>query len=200
MGWFLRSWSYLSNPLFIPLLVSLWFMSYASGLENPSTILKLYLITIFTVGIPLFVYGLLKISKLANSVHLSTTKERLVPLLIYGILIIVIIRTVFNDGNLQPLYYFFIGILMSTMVALILTLFRFKISLHLMSFTGAYAFLIILSVYLNLNLVWLICGLSIALGLTATSRLYMKAHEPVELIFGSLLGAAIQIMVASYYV
>ncbi len=200
MGHLLKVWSYLSSPLFIPLLVSVWFLSYASGLSHPPTILKLYLISIFTVAIPLFVYGLLKLLKQANSVHLSTTKERILPLLIYGLLIIAILKTVFNDGNFQPLYYFFIGILISTMVALILSLFRFKVSLHVMAMSGALAFITILSMYLGIDLVYLICGLSVAVGLTATSRLYMKAHQPIELVFGFLLGISIQVMTAAYYV
>lgn len=158
------------------------------------------MIVIFSVIIPLLLYGILKWFKLADDVHLSSTKERLIPLLIYGITIIAIIRMVFNDGLSQPLYYYFIGILMSTVIALILALFQFKISLHMMGMSGTLAFVIVLSVYLQVDLMYYLVGLSIATGLTATSRLSIDAHAPVELIFGTIVGAAVQIIVAAIYI
>lgn len=199
MKWFLRAWSFISSPLFIPLLVSIWFFSYSSSIEYPTIVLKIYLIAILTVGVPLFLYGVLKVLKLAHSMELSTTKERLIPLVVYGILIISIIRFGFDDGRPQPLYFFYIGILLSTIIALILAMFQFKISLHMMAISGAFAFLIILSVYLQIDLIFYLVGLAIAMGLTATSRLFMKAHSPAELVFGTVMGIAVQIVVAAYY-
>jgi len=201
MRWFLRVWSFVSSPLLIPLLVSVWFLSYTSGGLGDSTILpKLYIIATLTVGIPLVFYFLLYYFKLANSIELSTTRERLVPLVIYGILIIAILKLVFYDGQFLPLYYFFIGILMSTIISLIMALFQFKISLHMMAISGTAAFVMILSFYLQVELIYQLIVLSVAIGLTATSRLSMKAHSPIELIFGTVLGIAVQVMAATFYV
>jgi len=201
MRWFLRVWSFVSSPLLIPLLVSVWFLSYTSRGLGDSTILpKLYIIATLTVGIPLVFYFLLYYFKLANSIELSTTRERLVPLVIYGILIIAILKLVFYDGQFLPLYYFFIGILMSTIISLIMALFQFKISLHMMAISGTAAFVMILSFYLQVELIYQLIVLSVAIGLTATSRLSMKAHSPIELIFGTVLGIAVQVMAATFYV
>jgi hypothetical protein len=200
MKWFLRLWSFISSPLFIPLLVSIWYLSYSEGLGAPDVLLKIYIIGITTAAIPLVIYTILKILKLANSVHLSSTKERLIPLVIYAILIIIVLRGVFQDGILSPLYYFFIGLLMATIVALVLALFQFKISLHMMGISGALGFVVMMSLLIGIPLIYLIVGLSIATGLTATSRLYMKAHNSTELIFGTAAGLVIQLGVASYYV
>jgi len=197
----LRVWSYISSPLLIPILISSWFLSYtSSGLLDPVILSKLYIIGALTVGLPLVIYFVLYYFKLVNTVDLSTTRERLIPLVIYGLLIICILKLVFNDGQFLPLYYFFIGILMSTIVALIMALFQFKISLHMMAICGATAFVMLLSFYLQVNLIYLLIGLSIAAGLTATSRLYTKAHSPIELVFGTVFGIAVQIMVAIFYI
>lgn len=148
----------------------------------------------------MLMYAVLYTFKLADSIHLSTTKERLIPLMVYGLFIIAIIRLAFDDGMFMPLYFFFIGILMSTIIALILALFQFKISLHMMSIAGALSFVILLGFYLNVDLIYYVIGLSIATGLTATSRLSMKAHTPAELIFGTVMGIAVQVVVAAYYI
>ncbi|PRP67479.1 hypothetical protein [Nonlabens agnitus] len=200
MKWFLRVWSFISSPLLVPLAISIWFLSYAGSFSDPVIKLKLYIIALFTVGIPLLLYAVLYSLKLADSIHLSSTKERLIPLLIYGILIITIVKLAFDDGMFMPLYFFFIGILMSTIIALILALFQFKISLHMMGMAGALAFVILLGFYLKVDLIYYVIGLAIATGLTATSRLSMKAHTPAELIFGTVMGIAVQVVVAAYYV
>ncbi|SCY27824.1 hypothetical protein SAMN05192588_2013 [Nonlabens sp. Hel1_33_55] len=200
MNVFLRIWSFISSPLLVPLAISLWFLSYAGNFSDPIIRLKIYVIALLTVGVPLLMYAVLYTFKLADSIHLSTTKERLIPLMVYGLFIIAIIRLAFDDGMFMPLYFFFIGILMSTIIALILALFQFKISLHMMSIAGALSFVILLGFYLNVDLIYYVIGLSIATGLTATSRLSMKAHTPAELIFGTVMGIAVQVVVAAYYI
>ncbi|WP_194851837.1 hypothetical protein [Nonlabens antarcticus] len=200
MKWFLRFWSYISSPLLIPLLVSVWFLSYSEGIGNPNVPLKLYIIGITTTAIPLVIYTVLKILKLADSVHLSSTKERLIPLVIYAILIIILLRGVFQDSIYGPLYYFFIGLLMSTIVALVLAIFQFKISLHMMGIAGALGFVIAISLLIGIPLLYSIIGLSVATGLTASSRLSMKAHTVAELVCGTIAGLLIQISLAAYYI
>jgi len=200
MKWFLKCWSFLSSPLFVPLFVSLWFFHYSDGLDNPAALLKIYLIAVLTAAIPLIIYTLLKILKVVDSIHLSSTKERLIPLVIYAVLLIVVLRGVFRDGLHEPLYYFFIGMLMCTIVALVLALFRFKISLHMMGMAGALGFVIMISVLIGMPLMYVIIGLGIATGLTATSRLSMEAHSPSELIFGTATGLLVQIGLAVYYI
>ena len=81
-----------------------------------------------------------------------------------------------------------------------MALFQFKISLHMMAISGTAAFVMILSFYLQVELIYQLIVLSVAIGLTATSRLSMKAHSPIELIFGTVLGIAVQVMAATFYV
>ena len=198
MKWFLTLWSYIVNPIFIPSLVSLWYFNFSYYSDADSVKLQLYLIVILTAAIPLFIYSILKVLGIVKSVHLSTTGERITPLIVYAILLIMLLRTAFVNGLHLSLYNFFLGTLIATIVATILTSIRYKISLHLMATGGTLGFLIMLSYTLGINLLIEIAALGIISGLTATSRLSMKAHNSHQLIFGFLLGLLSQVLAFSY--
>ena len=167
MKWFLKLWSYIVNPLFIPSLVSLWYFNFNYYNDPESVQLKLYLIVILTAAIPLLVYTILKILGMVNSVHLSSTKERITPLLVYMILLVILLRGAFRDGLHLSLYYFFIGILIATLVATLMTAMRYKISLHLMATGGILGFLIMLS---------FIQGISLLLPMALMGIVYLLKH------------------------
>ena len=200
MKLFLRLWSYTVNPLFIPSLVSLWYFNFNYYSDPESVRLKLYLILILTAAIPLLIYTMLKILGWVESIHLSRTKERILPLCIYMVLLIMLLRGAFTDGMHAALYYFFIGVLIASLVATLITTLRYKISLHLMATGGVLGFLVMLSFTQGISLLLPLAIMGIVSGLTATSRLSMKAHKGHELIFGFSLGLLSQVLAFSYFV
>lgn len=200
MKWFLKAWSYVSNPLFVPALVSYWYFIVVS-LSDPSVMrTKMYLILILTAAMPLLIFIILKTLKIVTSVHLAAIKERITPLAAYCILLLILIRGVFRDGMHQPLYYFFVGVFMASIVALVLAVARYKVSLHMLAMGGALGFVIMASINLALPLIGSIIALVLMSGITASSRLLMKAHKGHELWFGMGLGFASQIIVGAYYI
>jgi membrane-associated phospholipid phosphatase len=64
---------------------------------------------------------------------------------------------------------------------------------------GIFMFVISLSIFFSLNLVFSIVFLIIALGLTATSRLYFKAHTGAEIVLGFFVGLLPQLIVLNYW-
>jgi hypothetical protein len=200
MKWLLKAWSYISNPIFVPALVSLWYFVEVSMSDPNMMRTKMYLILILTAAIPLLLFLILKVLKAVSSIHLEAARERITPLLLYCILLIILVRGVFKDGSHQPLYYFFIGVLMASFVALALALVRYKISLHMLAMGGALGFVLMLSINLGITFLNTIVFLIIASGITASSRLLVKAHEGHELWFGIALGLASQVIAASYYI
>ncbi|WP_240642157.1 hypothetical protein [Nonlabens xiamenensis] len=198
MKWFLRLWSYIVHPLFIPSVVSLWYFNYAGYTDASHIRLKVYLILILTIAIPLLIYTMLKIIGAVKSIHLQSTRERITPLIVYAILILILLRSGFKDGLHLQLYCFYLGIFVATLVSLLLTLLKYKISLHMLGMGGAFGFLITLSLMQGIPLLSIMALTAIACGLTATSRLYMKAHVGHELVFGLFLGIASQLLMASY--
>ena len=200
MKLFLRLWSYIVNPLFIPSLVSLWYFNFNYYSDPESVRLKLYLILILTAAIPLLIYTMLKILGWVESIHLSRTKERILPLCIYMVLLIMLLRGAFTDGMHAALYYFFIGVLIASLVATLITTLRYKISLHLMATGGVLGFLVMLSFTQGISLLLPLAIMGIVSGLTATSRLSMQAHKGHEFIFGFSLGLLSQVLAFSYFV
>ncbi len=199
MGRILRLWSFIANPIFVPALVSLWYFNYADFYDPEQARYELYLITLLTAAIPLLIYLILKVLKLVRSIHLESARERVIPLGIYTALLIILLRSVFNDFSHLALYYFFLAVLAATIVAGVLSIARYKISLHLMAMGGMLGFSITLTIVAGIPMLYYILGIIIASGLTASSRLYMKAHRGHELVFGFLVGLVAQLTMAQYY-
>jgi hypothetical protein len=199
MKWLFKTWSFIAHPLFIPLLLSIWYYNYAGFLGTANTTMKLYLIAVLTIAIPLLTITVLRVLKVAESIHLVHVQERVIPLIVYAMLLILVVRGVFNNSMNTPLYYFYVGTLMSTIVALILALFKFKISLHMLAVSSMLGFVVILSFILGIFMIYQIAFLCIVVGLTATSRMFLKAHHPVELILGTVIGLVVQLSLGAYY-
>jgi hypothetical protein len=200
MKGFLKLWSYIINPLFIPSLVALWYFNFNYYSDAESVQLKLYLILILTAAIPLLIYTMLKILGFVKSVHLSSTRERIAPLIVYCFLIFMLLRGAFKDGMHESLNTFFLGTFVATLVATLLTSLKYKISLHLIATGGALGFLIMLSFTQGISLLLPMAFMGIVCGLTATSRLSMKAHKGHQLIFGFAVGLSSQVLAFSYSV
>jgi len=200
MGKLLRVWSFVANPIFIPSLVSIWYFNYADIYDPEQARLKLYLIFILTAAIPLLIYLVLKVLKLVKSIHLSTARERIIPLILYACLLLILLRSAFEGRVHIMIYYFFVGVLAATMVATVLSFVRYKISLHMMAMGGMLGFAIAMMIILGIPINYVIIGISVAAGLTASSRLYMKAHKAHELVFGFMVGLVAQLSMATYMV
>ncbi|WP_253279797.1 hypothetical protein [Nonlabens sp. MIC269] len=192
---FFKIWSVVTNPLWIPFVVSFWFLSYNTYDNDQQVNVKLYLIGLLTIIIPLLIYVILKILGIVQSIDLKTSKERTWPLICYTILIVIVARGGFRDGFHTPLYYFFIGIVVASFIAAVLSFMRYKISLHMMGIGGLLGFVFVLLFTMNLPLLYLIAGISIIAGVTASARLYLKAHSNHEIIFGFLTGLITQIYI-----
>src|SRR5690606_41417778 len=88
----------------------------------------------------------------------------------------------------------------STFLAFILLFVRQKASLHMLGISSLLSFVILISIHSNINLVIPISILVFITGAVASSRLVMKAHTPVELVLGFLVGVIPQIVFAYFWV
>lgn len=192
----LKSASYIFHPLWTPFTGSLLYFILTPRFFPEGVIkAKLLAIAIITLFIPIVFYFLLKNLGKAQSVFLKDVKERKWPLFFFLLLIIMVLKQVLNVYNYQALYYYFIGILFSTLLSYLLTWLKVKASLHMVGFTGLTVFLVALSAHYHLNLIWTISFLVLSLGLIASSRLFYKAHNYTELAIGFLIGLIPQLIV-----
>ncbi|WP_373057700.1 hypothetical protein [Zunongwangia sp. H14] len=200
MKFLLKSASYIFHPLWMPFAGSLLYFILTPRFFPIELIkAKLLAIAIITLFIPVVFYFLLKNLGKANSPFLPDVKERRWPLLFYVFLTLMVLHQILNVYNYPALYFYFVGILFSGLTCLILAFLHFKISLHLVGLSGFTMFLIALGAHFHLNLIYSIAFLVTALGLTASSRLFYKAHTPIELILGLFIGLIPQIIVLNYW-
>ncbi len=195
MNIFLKVASYLFHPLLMPLLGAVFYFSVTPRYTEPELMrANLFAIAIITVFIPIVVFFLLKNIGVVDTIYLKNVKERKFPIMIQCILLLLIIKMIFDPYEEPELYYFFVGILFSAFSALIMVLFKLKVSLHQMAVAGILLFLIGLSAHFKINLLLTIGFFVFVNGWVASSRLNSDAHTYPELGVGFLLGAIPQLI------
>lgn len=200
MNTFLRIGAYLFHPLLMPLLGTLLYFVITPRYVDPDLLrANLMAVCIITLLIPLVTFFLLKNLKVVSSIHLEGVGERKVPLMIQCVLLLLIIKMVFNPYDSREMYYFFVGALFSSLAALLMVFFKLKVSLHQMAIAGVTMFLIALSVHFKVNLLIWIILLFVANGWVASSRLHTESHSIAELVIGFFIGLIPQLLVLNFW-
>ncbi len=196
----LRSISYIFHPLFMPLLGVLFYFDNSPRFI-PKEIVKAKLVSLFilTVILPILLYFLLKTLGKVKSIYLKTTKERIVPLILNCFVIIIVLQRIITPSQIIELYFFFVGILISTMACLMLAFFKFKASIHMIAISGLFMFFVILSIHFSININNTLAFVVIIMGAIATSRLHLNAHTYKELIMGGFVGMLPQLILVPYW-
>lgn len=197
----LKSISFIFHPLLMPLLgVIFYFHKTPRFIPDPVMLAKLFSITILTVILPMLLYYLLKTLRKVDSVYLETTNERKLPLLLNCLITVLVLLRVLPQNEIPELYFFFIGILISTITCFALAVVKFKASIHMIAATGFFMFAVALAIHFKININGTIALMCIILGAIATSRLHLKAHTPAELIIGFFIGLMPQLVLLNYWI
>ncbi|WP_166962735.1 hypothetical protein [Yeosuana marina] len=196
----LKSISFFFHPLIMPLLGVIFYFS-KSPRYIPIDIIKAKLISLFilTIILPILLFFLLKTLGKVKTIYLETTRERILPLLLNCIVVLLVLNRIITPNQIIELYYFFVGILISTLTCLILVILKFKASLHMVSVAGVLMFFIALSIHFSININGTLALLFIIIGAIATSRLHLQAHTFIELIIGFFIGLIPQLILLKYW-
>ncbi|RLJ65540.1 hypothetical protein CLV86_1116 [Lacinutrix venerupis] len=200
MNWLIKSISFIFHPIIMPILgVVFYFSKSPRFLPRDIIEAKLISLSILTIILPILLYFLLKTIGKTKSIYLETTKERIIPLILNVIICILILLRVLPSNQIIELYFFFIGILISNIICLVLAILKFKASIHMIAIAGVIMFAIGISVHFGKNLNGSLALFCLIAGAIATSRLHLKAHNNTELIFGFFIGLVPQLMVFQYW-
>lgn len=200
MSYFLKAGAYILHPLMMPILgAAIYFYITPRFIEDDVVASKLFAIAIVSILIPIVFFFLLRNIGWVKSIQLKEVHERKIPLMIQCLLMLLLIKMVFDPYDNPELYFFFVGILFSTISAVILVLFKIKSSLHQMGIAGVTMFVIALSIHFKVNLLIAIGLLLICNGWVASSRLDSEAHTIPELIVGFFLGIIPQLLVLNLW-
>ncbi|AFL80941.1 hypothetical protein Aeqsu_1449 [Aequorivita sublithincola DSM 14238] len=195
MKFFLKAAAYIFHPLLMPILgVILYYVVTPKYIDPQLVRVELFAIVIITILIPIVIFFLLKNLRVVDSIYLKDVKERKFPLMIQCILLLLIIKMVFDPYDDPELYYYFVGILFSAFSAMVMVFFKLKVSLHQMGVAGILMFLIGLSAHFKINLLVTISFFLFVNGWVASSRLSSDSHNYPELGAGILLGALPQLI------
>jgi hypothetical protein len=200
MKFLLKSASYLFHPLWMPFAGTLlYFLATPRFFPIHVVQAKILAIAIMKIFIPVIFYFMLKTMGKTSSFYLNKVEERRWPLLFSAFIDLLILKFVLDYFDYPELYYFFLAIFISTIAALLMAIFRFKVSLHMLGIGGVTTFLILLSIHFNLSLVFTISFMIAMTGLTASSRLEHKAHSTLELALGLFVGILPQIAAGFFW-
>ncbi|RKE99037.1 hypothetical protein [Ichthyenterobacterium magnum] len=196
----LKSISYIFHPLIMPLLgVIFYFSKTPRFIPLPVIKAKLISVSILTIILPILLFYLLKTLHKVESIHLENAKERIIPLFLNSIIIVLVFSRVLTQNEIPELYFFFIGILISTLTCLALAYAKFKASIHMIASAGFFMFAIAISIHFKININGTIALMCIILGAIASSRLHLKAHTVPELIIGFFIGLLPQLILLNYW-
>ncbi len=194
MKYFLRSFSYVFHPIFMPLLGTvLYFKITPKFIPESFLYAKLMAISILTIIVPSLFYFMLRNLGRIDSIFVENIKQRRTPLFFQVILTGIVLFIVVKGYEFPELYYFFLGILVSAIIAFLASLLRYKLSLHMVGIAGVLFFIIALSMHYGSNLLMAIGVLFFITGAIASSRLEQKAHSSSELFMGMVIGALPQL-------
>jgi hypothetical protein len=195
----LQPFSYIFHPIFISIYGALLYFLFT---KNISLLAEVYLsfiqIFILTILLPISFYMLLKALKKVKSFTEATIEERKLPIFIQVLLLYCLLNFTILDTHFPELYKFFQAGLISSFLVFVSVMLRFKASLHMIGITSLFVFVVMLTSYLEIEATYTIAYLIMCVGFVASSRLYMKAHTPIELIAGMFIGALPQVFVWFY--
>ncbi len=196
----LTFFSYLFHPIFIPVYAALiYFFWNDSHFSNPQKYFVLFQIVVITILLPILLFFVLRTAGKVDSVMVSDVSQRKIPLVIQCLLTILILQKSITLAHFPEFYFFFLGGLLSTVLALVFVFFKTKASLHMLAISTLTVFVIGLSIHNQTQNSYMIALLVLMNGVVASSRLEMKAHTNKELVIGFLLGVLPQLLLLRFW-
>ena len=184
------------HPIVVPTLgVLLYFSFVAQSIEPNEQMLLLGLVFGITYIIPVLALIILKSLGLIRSFQVTTIRERRMPVLLMTLLFYLLGNTLGQFTTFKDLALLFYGTSFSLLCSYLLFALDLKSSLHLLSMGSALGFfLAVMNIY-ALSLLPVVMVMILLTGLVASSRLYLNAHTPKELVSGFSVGFLGQVLI-----
>ena len=203
---FILAWvvSIVFHPLLMPTYLNGLVFKYCTDLApltHESKVQILFFIFISTYLIPSFTTGLLWASGVITSIGLEKKSERMIPLVMTGLVYMGVSYIFLEYLQMARIIGFFMASIALT-VALTAVITKFwKISSHMVGIGGLLGFMLaVVSKTQNMSLLWPLIFTIIASGAVASSRLYLMAHNQLQIILGFLLGIVVSWSAVHFFI
>jgi membrane-associated phospholipid phosphatase len=186
------------HPLLLPTILFMLLARYApitlgQFSSNPSPLLIIILVSTFVLPLLLFVifimivYGKFSIDKIL----LDGRQDRVLPFLFIGIFYCGLTYLLYTKIELPGLITLLIASMSLCILLVGLVSAVWKVSAHAAGITGLIGFMIVIqSIFPDMALFNPVVGMIVVAGFVLSSRLYLKAHTPAELMGGCVIGIA----------
>lgn len=196
---FYKAISYIFHPVIFSIVATLlYFIILPSHITKQSEHTILIIVFLSTYIVPLLLVLFMKRFKMIESYHLASIAERKFLVLFMMVLFIFLGRTLLLTQAVDLLAYSFFACALTLLLVYVLFFMNIKTSLHTLSVAGLIGFICVISYNYKLNLIMPIIGLFLLLGIIATARLKLEAHNTREIYLGFLIGFLSQPF--SYYI
>ncbi len=187
--------SYIFHPiLYSTVGALLYFILVPSHIPKRQEYIVLAIIFVSTYILPLLLLYTLKYFGLIESLELFTIQERKFPVIFLIILTFMLGKMLNALGGVDLLGISFYGSCMGLLLIYLLFSANIKASIHTMGMGTLIGFAILMSVYYEMNLIWLIALFVLLFGFLGSARLVLKAHKPFEVYLGVLIGICAQLI------
>jgi membrane-associated phospholipid phosphatase len=181
------------HPIVLPTLgVFLYFVFVSQSFDKRLQLIVLGLVFVLTYVVPVLLLLFLKNFGFIKDFQVSTIKERRFPVIFMILLLYFLGNTIIQIPTIRNLGILFYGTSLSLTCIYLLFSVKLKSSLHLVSMGNMIGFFLIMTNINSLSMLPIIILLILLSGILASSRLYLKAHTPVELLIGFFLGIVCQ--------
>lgn len=200
MHLFSKLLSFILHPVFTPTYGTVFYFlvtpKYSPLEMQGGNILPVFILTVI---IPLASLLILKQLGMTRSHLLRSSEERIYPLLIYLVLLLMVLLKVIPNHYTEELYYFFLGMALATSSCLFLALMGKVVSLHMVGIGTLLMFMVILSLHFEKNIVAAISLCTLASGLLASARLFLRFHGRAAVLTGWLIGLVSQLILIRFW-
>ena len=181
------------HPIVLPTLgVFLYFVFVSQSFEKRLQLIVLGLVFALTYVVPVLLLLFLRNFGFIKDFQVSTIKERRFPVIFMIFLLYFLGNTIIQIPTIRNLGILFYGTSLSLTCIYVLFSVKLKSSLHLVSMGNMIGFFLIMTNINSLSMLPIIILLVLLSGILASSRLYLKAHTPIELLIGFSLGIVCQ--------
>ena len=181
------------HPTVLPTLgVFLYFVFVSQSFEKRLQLIVLGLVFALTYVVPVLLLLFLRNFGFIKDFQVSTIKERRFPVIFMIFLLYFLGNTIIQIPTIRNLGILFYGTSLSLTCIYVLFSVKLKSSLHLVSMGNMIGFFLIMTNINSLSMLPIIILLILLSGILASSRLYLKAHTPIELLIGFSLGIVCQ--------
>jgi len=183
--------SIIFHPLFMPVygvlvlfFISGTFLSYLPGIVKR---IVLIIIAVNTIILPLSLVPFYISQKVIKSIHMDTSRERIIPLAMNCIFFYLGFYLL-NRLQVPDLIKMYVLASFSVVVVTLLVSLKWKISIHMIGIGGLTGAIISISWHLGVDMkaVWM--GLIVCSGLIGFARLELNKHTPAQVYSGFFIG------------